>query len=234
MNAAFTAHPDFAQVEADQLVLTVNQRFPIFYDEKRPFFLEGIDTFQTPISIVHTRTIVAPDAAVKLTGKQGHTTLGALFAADGAAKAAFRLKRDVGRESSVGATLTEIHDGAPFSNLVSADARVRVNDQTVLTAQVVGTFARMPFRDAALGGTPQRYGQGLAYYAKIERRGRHALTAVTSSGSSPDYRADLGFTRRVNTNVISVQTTYNSEPRPDARWISWSATNIALALANFR
>jgi hypothetical protein len=63
MNAAFTANPDFAQVEADQLVLTVNQRFPIFYDEKRPFFLEGVDMFQTPINIIHTRTIVAPDYA---------------------------------------------------------------------------------------------------------------------------------------------------------------------------
>ena len=86
MNAAFTANPDFAQVEADQLVLTVNQRFPIFYDEKRPFFLEGIDAFQTPINIIHTRTIVDPDYAVKLTGKQGRTTVGALYAADGATK----------------------------------------------------------------------------------------------------------------------------------------------------
>jgi len=229
INAAFTANPDFAQVEADQLLLTVNQRFPLFYDEKRPFFLEGIDTFQTPINIIHTRTIVAPDYAAKLTGKQGRTTVGALFAADGAAKAALRVKRDVGRESTVGATMTGIHDGPSFSNLVSADARVRVSDQTVLTAQLAGTFGQMPFRDATLGGTRQRYGQGLAYYAKIERRGRHALAAVTSSGSSPDYRADLGFTRRVNTNAVAIQTTYNSEPRPDARLISWSATNIAFA-----
>ncbi len=229
MNAAFTANPDFAQVEADQLVLTVNQRFPIFYDEKRPFFLEGVDTFQTPINIIHTRTIVAPDYAVKLTGKQGRTTLGALLATDGAAKAAFRMKRDVGRESMLGATITGINDGPSFSHLVSADARVRVSDQTVLTAQLAGTFAQMPFRDPMLGGTSQRYGKGLGYYARIERRGRHALMAATASGSSPDYRADLGFTRRVNTNAITVQTTYNSEPRPDARLISWSATNIALA-----
>ncbi len=229
MNAAVTANPDFAQVEADQLVLTVNQRFPIFYDEKRPFFLEGIDTFQTPISIVHTRAIVDPDSAVKLTGKQGRTTIGALVAVDGPVKGAFRLKRDVGRDSTIGATMTEIHDGASFSNLVSADARVRISDQTVLTTQVAGTVAQMPFRDQTLGGTRERRGSGLAYYAKLERRGRHALTSATLSGSSPDYRADLGFTRRVNTNGVSVQTTYNSEPQADARLISWSATNIAVA-----
>ena len=53
-------NPDFAQVEADQLVVTANQRFPIFFAEKRPFFLEGIDIFQTPITAVHTRSIVDP------------------------------------------------------------------------------------------------------------------------------------------------------------------------------
>jgi Carbohydrate family 9 binding domain-like/Domain of unknown function (DUF5916) len=117
MNAVFTANPDFAQVEADQLVLTVNQRFPLFYEEKRPFFLEGIDTFQTPITIVHTRTIVAPDYAVKLTGKQGGTTVGALFAEDGTAKTAIRVKLDVGQESTVGAAMTSLQDGGDSSNL---------------------------------------------------------------------------------------------------------------------
>jgi hypothetical protein len=235
MNAAFTANPDFAQVEADQLVLTANQRFPIFYDEKRPFFLEGIDAFQTPINLIHTRTIVDPDYALKLTGKYGRTertTVGALYAddgADGAKKAAFRLKRDFGRESTVGATLTTVEDGETFSRLVSADTRVRLSDQTVLTAQIAGSFADVPFRDLVFGGTRQRYGRGLGYHAKLERRGRHVVTALTASGSSQDYRADLGFTRRANTNGLNLQTTYNSEPRPDARLISWTATNITVA-----
>src|SRR5262249_32743813 len=61
----FAFNPDFAQVEADQLVVTANQRFPIFFPEKRPFFLEGIDIFNTQIAAVHTRTIVDPDFAVK-------------------------------------------------------------------------------------------------------------------------------------------------------------------------
>ena len=64
----FAVNPDFAQVESDQLVVTANQRFPIFFAEKRPFFLEGIDIFQTQIQAVHTRTIIDPDFAVKLTG----------------------------------------------------------------------------------------------------------------------------------------------------------------------
>lgn len=36
-----TLNPDFAQIESDQLVSTANQRFPLFFAEKRPFFLVG-------------------------------------------------------------------------------------------------------------------------------------------------------------------------------------------------
>src|SRR5687767_15346892 len=75
-------NPDFAQVEADQLVVTANQRFPIFFAEKRPFFLEGIDIFQTPITVVHTRAIVDPDVAVKTTGKVGRNSFGLILASD--------------------------------------------------------------------------------------------------------------------------------------------------------
>ncbi|MCA1556013.1 MAG: carbohydrate binding family 9 domain-containing protein, partial [Acidobacteria bacterium] len=59
----FALNPDFAQVEADQTVVTANQRFPIFFQEKRPFFLEGKEIFDTQSTVVHTRAIVDPDYA---------------------------------------------------------------------------------------------------------------------------------------------------------------------------
>ncbi len=228
MNAAVTVNPDFAQVEADQLLLTVNQRFPLFYDEKRPFFLEGIDSFQTPILIAHTRTIVDPRYAAKITGKHGRTTVGALFAEDAGGKFAGRVKRDIRQDSTIGASVTGLVDGPRYNHLASADTRLRLNTQTFLTAQVAATFAHLPYRDAAAGGTRERHGTGFAYYLRTERRTRHTVMAVSSSGFSPDYRAELGFTRLVNMNNVSVQTTYNSEPRPDARLISWSLTHIGL------
>jgi hypothetical protein len=80
----FAYNPDFAQVEADATVVTANQRFPIFFQEKRPFFLEGKEIFETQISAVHTRTIVDPDYAAKLTGKVGRNSFGLLFASDNA------------------------------------------------------------------------------------------------------------------------------------------------------
>ncbi|MDT5293481.1 MAG: hypothetical protein QOJ76_361, partial [Acidobacteriota bacterium] len=82
MTLDFTYNPDFAQVEADATVVTANQRFPIFFEEKRPFFLEGKEIFETLISAVHTRTIVDPDYAVKFTGKRGRNTFGVMLASD--------------------------------------------------------------------------------------------------------------------------------------------------------
>src|SRR5436190_8229079 len=132
VTASLTLNPDFADVEADQTVITENQRFPIFFEEKRPFFLEGIDVFHTPLQVVHTRAIVQPDVAAKLTGKVGRNSFGFLIASDAApgnfseeerndpknrakiAKffdknayiAVLRLKRDLGQQSSIGMIAT--------------------------------------------------------------------------------------------------------------------------------
>src|ERR1051326_4945988 len=78
----FALNPDFAQVEADELVVTANQRFPIFFPEKRPFFLEGTDIFSTLVTAVNTRSIIDPDVAVKLSGKSGRNSFGVLAASD--------------------------------------------------------------------------------------------------------------------------------------------------------
>lgn len=78
----FAYNPDFAQVEADAPVTSANQRFPIFFAEKRPFFLERIDMFQSGLNIVNTRAIVDPDIAVKLTGRRGKNTFGLIYASD--------------------------------------------------------------------------------------------------------------------------------------------------------
>ena len=75
-------NPDFAEIEADAPVVTANQRFPIFFQEKRPFFLEGKDIFDSPLSVFYSRTIVDPDFAAKITGKINKTSFGFLAASD--------------------------------------------------------------------------------------------------------------------------------------------------------
>ena len=77
-------NPDFAEIEADAPVVSANQRFPIYFEEKRPFFLEGKDIFSSPLQPFYSRTIVDPDLAAKVTGKIGPTSFGFLVASDNA------------------------------------------------------------------------------------------------------------------------------------------------------
>jgi hypothetical protein len=89
-----TVNPDFSQVESDAFQVEVNQRYPIFFSEKRPFFMEGAGLFNLAgvgdgdgnmVSSVHTRRIVDPIAGAKVTGSLGRTTFGVLTAVDQAA-----------------------------------------------------------------------------------------------------------------------------------------------------
>ena len=86
-----TVNPDFSQVESDAFQVEVNQRFPIFFSEKRPFFMEGMGLFNIAgtgngdsnmRTAVHTRKIVDPIFGSKLTGTLGKTTFGVLNALD--------------------------------------------------------------------------------------------------------------------------------------------------------
>ncbi len=76
-----TINPDFSNVESDQPQFTVNQRYPVYFPELRPFFLENANYFTTPINLVYTRNIVHPEYGIRLTGKIGATNLG-FFAID--------------------------------------------------------------------------------------------------------------------------------------------------------
>ena len=105
LGATATANPDFSQVEADVGQVTLNQRFALFYPEKRPFFLEGLEQFDTPNSLIYTRRIVQPVIGAKLAGKVGATGIAYLGAVDNRDQSAtgahpiynmLRLRRDLG------------------------------------------------------------------------------------------------------------------------------------------
>src|ERR1039458_6298128 len=71
-----TANPDFSQVESEDPQITVNQRFEVYFPEKRPFFLENEDYFRTPLDLFFTRNIEDPSAGIRLTGKEGPYSVG--------------------------------------------------------------------------------------------------------------------------------------------------------------
>lgn len=239
----FAIKPDFAQVEADQLVVTANQRFPIFFPEKRPFFLEGIDIFNTQIAAVHTRAIVDPVFAAKLTGKVNRNTFGLLVASDSfpgnfsvderltadprlidkkATVGILRLKHDVGKKDSfVGLIATYRRFVDQYNELGGFDSRFRINKQTTFSAQVLATHSRRNFFYPDSGQTLDRAQNGFIYATDYNMSGRHFGYEYSTVGRTRFYRADVGFNRRTNTNNHNLFVRYNSEPHPKARLVSW-------------
>ncbi len=81
-SAEVSVNPDFSQIESDAGQIDVNSTFALFYPERRPFFQEGSDLYNTYINAVYTRSINDPDAAAKFTGTFGETSVLYLFARD--------------------------------------------------------------------------------------------------------------------------------------------------------
>ncbi len=247
-----TVNPDFAQIESDQLVTTANQRFPLRFEEKRPFFLEGIDVFRTPLEAMHSRTIIDPDYAAKASGKSGRTTFALLLASDNApgdltvdersdpvlarlagrnaTAGVLRMRRDIGEESYLGVIATSYDFVERHNRLGGFDGRLALDQRTVLSFQVVGTWSEQSFYDPDLDRDEYRTGKGLGFFAEWKRSGRHLNYTFRGEGRTPDYRADLGFTTQTDTNRWSFDVRYDSEPRPDAPFLlSWSLVNTALS-----
>src|SRR5467141_3129911 len=157
LSAAGTVNPDFSQVEADVGQVTVNQRFALFFPEKRPFFLEGLEQFDTPNALIYTRRITSPVAGAKLTGKLGGTAVAYIGAVDdngGVANAPhpifnlLRLRRDLGSSSTVGMAYTDQIVGSNWNRVLGADARVIWKKIWFSDAQFVGSWTK----DAAGAG----------------------------------------------------------------------------------
>jgi hypothetical protein len=263
MTLDLAVNPDFAQVEADQLVVTANQRFPIFFPEKRPFFLEGIDIFQTRITAVHTRAIVDPDIALKTTGKSGRNSFGLILASDNGPgnlniddrrtlaeclerrsrnpsvtcqnerfvdKNAYigvaRLKRDVGKENHLGILATSYNFIDKHNDLFAVDGRFKLNQQTTFAFQALGTTSRNFFFDADDGFSRYRTGNGFGYSTVYSVSGRNWGYEVGGEGFTQDYRADVGFTQRTNSNFNFGFLRYNSERKPKNKIISYHLHNF--------
>jgi hypothetical protein len=249
----FTANPDFAQVEADAPVITANQRFPIFYAEKRPFFLEGIEIFSTQSTIVHTRTIVDPDYAVKLTGKLGRTTFGLLGATDNApgnyseeeredptllpsierfldknsTVGVLRLKRDVGSESTLGLFATSYDFVDRHNRVAGVDGRFRLDKKTTTSFEVIATNTRAYFYDPNTDRYEYRTGNGFGYAWDVDYTGRNFGYNFNGRGRTTNYRADVGFTPRTNTNSETAFFRFSNDPRQDRTFISWRLMTIS-------
>ncbi|NNE65523.1 MAG: carbohydrate binding family 9 domain-containing protein [Pyrinomonadaceae bacterium] len=223
-------NPDFAEVEADAPVVRANQRFPIFFPEKRPFFLERIDIFRSRSQVVNTRNIADPDVAAKLTGKIGKNTFGILGAVDNfeeddlkAYAAILRLRRDIGANSNIGMFATTYHRGSDTHNsLFGFDGKYQIDPRTVFSFEAFGSHSRKYYYNPDIDDSEYRTGNGVAYRAEYDYTGRNRGWSLNVEGRSHDYRADLGFTRRTNTHGTRFGYRLQTEPAPNASLIRFT------------
>ncbi len=201
-----TVNPDFSQVEADVGQVTVNERFALFYPEKRPFFLEGIELFSTPNQLVYTRQIASPLAGAKLTGKIGRLGIAYMSALDepGGGDALFnilRLRRDIGTNSVAGLVFTDRSaQGSPaFNRVAAADTRIVFARLYYFETQLGGSWTRAAAPGAAAGDAAASAGTRGApiWKAELDRTGRGFGFNYQVSGIGDGFESDAGYVPRV-------------------------------------
>ncbi|MEZ5420533.1 MAG: DUF5916 domain-containing protein [Vicinamibacterales bacterium] len=179
-----TVNPDFSQVEADAGQFQFDPRQALFFPDKRPFFLDGIEQYATPNNLIYTRRVVAPVAAAKVTGRiTPSTSVAYLAAVDDAATSStgtdhpvvnlLRAQRDLGTSSKLGLVYTDRKiDGVCGRNRVlGLDARLVWRRHLLAAAGRRGQPHRAPGRHrrgAALAGHLQPHGPPLA--CSVRRR----------------------------------------------------------------
>jgi hypothetical protein len=188
-----TWNPDFSQVESDASLVTVNERFALFFPEKRPFFLEGIELFATPNQLVYTRRVVQPRAGGKVTAKLGRINLAYLTAVDRASgpDALFniaRVRRDVGGNSTAGLTATSRDQDGTFNRLLAGDARFVFGKLYYVAGQLGASWTR-DVRGGSTRTSP-------IWEAEFDRTGRSWGFNYKVTGIGSDFQADAGFLPR--------------------------------------
>lgn len=217
-----TVNPDFSQVEADAQQLDINEPFALFYEEKRPFFMEGSDFFETRFNTVYTRTMRDPDWGLKLTGKEGDNTLGAYVVRDNLTNlifpgsqgssatslanpvtaSVFRYKRDLGNKYTLGALLTDREGDDYFNRLFGFDGTFRMTDRDLFQVQLLGSSTSYP--DAVADAFAQESGEfgdrALDLFYMHHTRNYNIQFSYRDIGEG--FRADLGFIPQVGFRYV--------------------------------
>lgn len=237
LNAAL--NPDFSQIEADAVQLDINTQFALFFNEKRPFFLEGSDFFAGPMQTVYTRTVADPVLGLKTTGRVGKSTIGAFVAEDEVTNliipgpqgsdfatleqknraGVFRYKYNVGKTSSVGAMLTT-REGDGYSNRVFGfDGNFRVTEKDTITGQLLGSSTRYPASIQADFGQPAKPSD---HAARIQYRhnSKHWYWGGRYDDIGTEFRADSGFIPQVGIRSANAGVEYQGYGEKGKNWYS--------------
>jgi hypothetical protein len=213
-----TVKPDFSQVESDVGQVTVNERFALFFPEKRPFFLEGLEQYDTPDRLIYTRQIGAPVAGVKLTGKQGGTAIAYLGAVDdrrlsdnGQESPVFnvlRIRRDIGTSSTLGIVHTDRIEGSGYNRVSGVDGRVLWRKLWYSQVQVAESWTRDAF--GARTGT-------LWDVVLADRTGRSYGNHFSVQGITPEFETRSGYVPRTGIVDARVANRFSWYGAPGAK-----------------
>ena len=218
-------NPDFSQVEPDEPQVTVNQRFEVRVEEKRPFFIENAGYFQSPTELFFSRRIVDPSAGARVTSKFGPWVVGGLLMNDQAPGSVpaddpmfgekaytgvLRVQRELLDQSTAGLFISDRELAGDFNRVYALDSRLKLGQNWVVTGQVAQAETRKPHK---VGKPPNPRLWGSIGYAKVRRDGRHVDYSAKYTQISPDFAAQLGFIRRVGYREAGVDFGYTFRPR---------------------
>ena len=217
-----TINPDFSDVESDQPQFTVNQRYPVYFPELRPFFLENANYFSTPILLIYTRNIVHPEFGIRMTGKIGRTNLGFLAIDDRepgetyapgeslyhqrAKYSVARISRDFGKNSSVGLIYTDQEFGGGWNRIGGVDFTAHLNNAWSLIGQAVETSTKGPTATSSA----TTYSAGPASYFEVQRAGHAFNLDNVFKDYSTGFQTQLGF--------IPTTDLYNDQINSSYQW----------------
>jgi len=213
-----TINPDFSQVESDVVQIGVNERFALFYPEKRPFFLEQVDLLQTPIQAIYTRTITDPLWGARLTSRAGSTSYTVLATDDRGGGTVIipgpvfsdaapqdyksyvgigRARRDIGA-SFVGAVATaRVIEGGAYNYVVGSDFQWRPNDADLVTGQYLYSFSKLPDRPDLYAGWNGQSLSGFGLTGSWSHTTTHWDWLLQYDDFASGFRADDGFVPQV-------------------------------------
>ena len=213
-----TANPDFSQVESDDPQVTVNERFEVFFPEKRPFFTENSGYFQTPINLFFSRRVVDPGEGVRLSGKVSRWAFGGLAINDrapgrlpaGDARAGreagigvFRVQREFGHESYLGVLTTNRQFAGSFGRMFAIDGRWTFGPNWSLAGQLARSRTAK-LDESSVGGS--------AAVVQVRRNGRNFDLEGDYLDFDPGFSAPLGFVKRVGYRQTDQRVKYRWRP----------------------
>ena len=244
-----TINPDFSQLEADRLQIGANRRFPLSYPEKRPFFLEGGEVFQTPLNLVYSRRMSDPDWGLKLTGRIGGVRTGTLVVRDagGASLAGvgagpwglsqrgtWALTRETlpyGNGQGVGLLFAgHVQDaedpaagGTSTSNAVMGiDAQGRFSDHWSYESQAVRSESRFDVDDGE-GGLRRETPGGTMWVARLDHSSRRVHVGFGYRHVGEQYRNEIGTEDRIGVDYRRVSGQLNFFPKASPfQRVSWT------------